>query len=172
MQVDDVFAVAYERRSTDQTAVVLPAALRRERELGGGADRLTDRLDALARANRAHVADAEQLVAAEAVSGGVAQRIARERAAGSHIAGAVAIVEEPVGLVVAQGSNVIAEGAIRRRAADVDLGLMIELRRCDSQIRGRKAGKRAGLDDLVDEPGRTRRSDRRRAAAGIDLQFL
>src|SRR5579883_2001895 len=137
MQVDDVFAVAYERRSTDQTAVVLPAALRRERELGGGAD-----------------------------------RIARERAAGSHIAGAVAIVEEPVGLVVAQGSNVIAEGAIRRRAADVDLGLMIELRRCDSQIRGRKAGKRAGLDDLVDEHGRTRRSDRRRAAAGIDLQFL
>src|SRR5579862_4448450 len=159
VQIDDGFAVRDHARATGNAAVVLPAALVTDRcdrhfaEVPAG--ERADRLDALTGSDQAGVAGGQHLVAAKAVSDTPAERVARQGSTGRHIPGAVTVVEEPIILVVTQETDVVAKGTIRRRTADLDLCLVIVIRRRDTEVRGRKAGERTGLNNLVDETGRT-----------------
>ena len=88
-----------------------------------------------------------------------------------RVAGAAELIDVAIILIVAADADVVREHAVGRRAAGLDVGAVIEDRDADAEIRGGVAGKRSGLDHLIDETGESLRLGVGRRRAGVDLQL-
>ncbi len=95
-----------------------------------------------------------------------------ERIEIERIADAAELIAVAVRLIRPREPDVIRKEPVGRRAGDFDRRLMVEGRRADSEIGVGVSGIGAGLDDLIDVAGKSRRVRRGRRSAGIDLHFL